>query len=76
MEPVFFLVAIMGCTDADASCREARVLPARYATAAQCQAALPQRLAENSDVGFPTIEANCRASGPRLTSAARARSRG
>ena len=66
MEPVFFLVAILGCTDGGDTCREARLLPARYATAAQCRAALPQRLAENSDVPFPSIGADCRASGPRV----------
>ena len=76
MEPVFFLVAILGCTDDAVACRQARLLPARYTTAAQCQAALPRRLAENSDLSFPTLQADCRVSGPRVTTAARLRPKG
>ena len=76
MQPVFFLVAIMGCGDGDVACRDARVLPARYATAAQCRAALPQRLMENTDLSFPSLQADCRASGPRLSSATKPKPRG
>lgn len=61
MEPLFFVMAIIGCGDGGTGCTDARVLPARYATAAQCQAALPRMLADNTDVPFPEIEANCRA---------------
>ncbi|WP_419808936.1 hypothetical protein [Sphingomonas sp.] len=63
---MFFVVAIMGCGDGTDACRDARVLPARYETAAQCNAALPQRLAENSDVDFPTIQADCRLRGAQV----------
>ena len=76
MEPVFFLVAILGCTDDNVACRDARILPSRYATAAQCRAALPARLTENADLSFPSLQADCRASGPRVTSAAKGKPRG
>ncbi len=77
MEPVFFLVAILGCGDDGAACREARTLPARYASAGECRAALPKRLAENTDITAPTIMADCRAAGPRAAAAgARAKSKG
>lgn len=65
MEPLFFVMAIMGCGDAGA-CTQARVLPARYDTAAQCRAALPAKLAENTDLPFPAREADCRAQSMRL----------
>ena len=65
MEPVYFVLAIMGCGDGQAECREARVESVRYQTAAQCQAALPQALARNTDLDFPVISGACRATGPR-----------
>lgn len=76
MEPLFFVVAILGCGDS-AACSDARVLPARYETVAQCRAALPGALAANTDVPFPTIGADCRARGMQIAKAATAaRSRG
>jgi hypothetical protein len=66
MEPVYFVMAILGCGDASAACTEARVEPARYETAAQCRAALPDALARNSDLDFPVLSAACRANGPRV----------
>lgn len=73
---MYFLVAILGCTDDNVGCRDARVLPARYATAAECRAVLPRRLTENTDLSFPSLQADCRASGPRVTSAAKPKLRG
>lgn len=70
MSAMFFVVAIMGCGDGASAdlgaCRNARTLPARYETAAQCRAALPQRLAENTDVDFPVIQADGRLQGARV----------
>lgn len=75
MGAFFYVVAIMGCGDGGDTCREARLLPARYATAAQCRAALPARLAENTDVPFPEIGADCRPVGVQMAEA-RMRPRG
>ena len=66
MAPALFVMAIMGCGDGASPCTQARVLPTRYESAAQCQAALPQALAENTDVSAPTISAMCRAEGKRV----------
>ena len=68
MAPVFFVMAIMGCGDGAQRCELARTLPTRYETAAQCQAALPQALVDNTDVPFPTITAACRAQPRSLAS--------
>ena len=35
MEPLFYVMAIMGCGDGNVSCTEARVIPARYEKMAQ-----------------------------------------
>ncbi len=69
MEPLFYVMAIMGCGDGQATCAEARVDPARYTTQAQCQAALPQALARNTDLSYPVITAACRANGLQIARA-------
>lgn len=76
MEPVYFVMAILGCGDAQAQCSEARVEPARYATVQQCQAALPSALARHADLDFPTVAGTCRSSGPQMVRAEVKRPRG
>ena len=63
MEPVFYVMAILGCGDGSSQCTQARLEPARYQTVQQCQAQLPAALARNTDLSFPTISATCQASG-------------
>lgn len=70
MSAFFYVVAIMGCGDGSEACVDARMLPARYATAAQCRAALPAAIAGNTDIPFPSIGADCRAQGVRMAQAA------
>lgn len=70
MESLFYVMAIMGCGDGSEACAEARVEPTRYASAAQCQAALPQALTRHTDLSFPVITAACRASGMRMAAKA------
>ncbi len=65
MQPIFFVLAIMGCGDDQSGCAEARVEPVRYATVQQCRAALPAALARNTDLSFPVISAACRSNGPQ-----------
>ena len=76
MEPLFYVMAIMGCADGSNACAEARVERARYTTIQQCQAAMPAALQRNSDIDAPVVSAACRASGPRLVRAADRRSQG
>ncbi|MBB4085569.1 hypothetical protein [Sphingomonas carotinifaciens] len=76
MEPIFYVMAILGCGDGNTQCTEARLVPARYATMAQCRADLPNRIAQNTDVPFPVIGADCRATGLQIAKAEKPRSRG
>jgi len=69
MEPMFFVLAIMGCGDGSTACSEARVEPVRYATIQQCQAAMPQALTRHTDLSFPVISAACRGNGMRMVAA-------
>ncbi len=66
MDALVYVVAILGCGDGNAPCTQARIAPARYATLAQCRAALPQQIAMNTDLSFPSIGADCKAFGTRM----------
>ena len=66
MEPVFYVMAILGCGDDQSQCREARIEPVRYQSAAQCQAAMVQVLPRHTDLSFPVIVAACQQRGERM----------
>ncbi|WP_423606513.1 hypothetical protein [Sphingomonas sp. MS122] len=66
MEPVFYVMAILGCGDGQLQCREVRVEPVRYRSAAQCQVAMAQTLPRHADLSFPTIVASCQQRGARM----------
>ncbi len=76
MGPMYFVMAILGCADGSEDCREARLVPVRYTTMAQCRAALPEQLARNTDVPFPVIGADCRRAGAEIAAAGKAKPRG
>jgi hypothetical protein len=69
MTPMFFVMAILGCGDGNVDCTEARIVPVRYASMAQCRAALPTELSRNTDVPYPMIGADCRRSGAQMADA-------
>ena len=69
MEPVFYVMAILGCGDEGAQCSQQRVEPARYQSAAQCQAAMPAALRRNTDIDYPVITAACQQQGARYAEA-------
>jgi hypothetical protein len=66
MEPVFFVMAILGCGDDGGDCRQARIEPARYNSVAACQEAVTAALRRNTDVDYPVIGAQCQPSGARM----------
>jgi len=61
MGPAYFVIAILGCADGSADCRPVATEPTRYASEAQCAAAVNDVLVRNSDLDFPTLTAECRA---------------
>jgi hypothetical protein len=66
MEPLYFVMAIMGCGDGTSNCAQARVEPVHYTTIRQCQAAMPAALIRNSDIDYPVVSAACRSVGQQL----------
>jgi hypothetical protein len=65
MEPVFYVMAILGCGDDGMQCTQQRTEPAHYQTAAQCQAAMPAALRRSTDIEYPVVTAACRQHGAR-----------
>ncbi|GGB26995.1 hypothetical protein GCM10011380_15750 [Sphingomonas metalli] len=76
MGPMYFVMAILGCGDGSEQCQQARLVPQRYATMAQCRAALPDQIARNTDVPFPVIGADCRRAGAEIAAAGKPKVRG
>lgn len=66
MEPLYYVMAILGCGDAGAQCQEARIEPMRYRSVAQCQAAMANSLERHTDLSFPTIQAACQRRGAMI----------
>jgi hypothetical protein len=65
MAPVLFVMAIMGCGESDAQCREVRIDQAQYRSEAACMAQTENVLMRNTDLDFTTIVARCRPAGVR-----------
>lgn len=63
MEPLTFLIAILGCSDGDAPCLQVRTLETRYESRAACTAATEAAVIENGDVDYPVVVAQCVAAG-------------
>lgn len=70
MDQIFYVMAIMGCSDGSMDCAEQRVEPVRYQSVAACQAAMPRVLERHTDLAYPTIAAACRANAPRMAQTA------
>ena len=60
-----FLIAILGCGESDAPCRELRIAEPRFASEAACTAATATVLERYLAVPDPSVVAQCRPSGAR-----------
>ena len=65
MEPITFLIAILGCGEAEAPCSQVRTLATRYESQAACSAATDEALMRNSDADYPVVVARCIAADAR-----------
>ena len=68
MEPLYYVMAIMGCGDAGTACQQVRVEPARYQSAVQCQVAMSATLERHTDLEYPVISATCQRNGVTMAS--------
>ena len=69
MEPVYYVIAILGCADGSTQCTPVATVPTQFASQQACSAGTQQALLARSDFDFPTLIAECRASHPRTTAA-------
>jgi hypothetical protein len=65
MEPLFYIMAILGCGESDAACQEVTVAQASYRSEAECVAATEAELMRRDDLMFPSVVAQCRPAGAR-----------
>ena len=63
MEPLAFVMAILGCGEGDLPCAELRQAPSRYESRTACLAATEAEIARHADLDFPVIVAQCRRAG-------------
>ncbi|HEV2078917.1 MAG TPA: hypothetical protein VGR19_03325 [Allosphingosinicella sp.] len=63
MSAAFFLMAIMGCGEADGACEQVRVLETRYESQAACTAASEAAVTRFLDIDYPVVVAQCVAGG-------------
>lgn len=60
--PAQYLIAILGCGEAEAPCQQVALAPARFETQAQCLAATEDAAAA-ADIAYPVVVAECRRAG-------------
>jgi hypothetical protein len=63
MGPALFVIAILGCGEAEAPCRQVATADAVYATRAACTAATPAAIEAHIDAAYPVVVAECRQAG-------------
>ena len=68
MGPAGYLIAILGCGEADAPCQQVQLAPARYASEAACLAASDEQVARHTDLPYPVVVAECRLTTARTAS--------
>ncbi len=65
MEPLMFIMAILGCGESAAPCREGAVAEASYTSEGECLAATEEEIVRRSHQLFPSVVAQCRPAGAR-----------
>jgi hypothetical protein len=65
MEPVYYVIAILGCSDGSTQCTPVATLPTHYASQEACSAQTREALVTNNRFDFPSLVAECRATDPR-----------
>jgi hypothetical protein len=63
MEPLLYVMAILGCGEDESTCRELRLAEARFATETACLAATEAELSRHDGASWPIVVAQCRPAG-------------
>ncbi|MGQ0558467.1 MAG: hypothetical protein ACT4OE_02610, partial [Sphingosinicella sp.] len=65
MGPTLYVMALLGCGESDAACREIAQLRTHYPSQQACLAATPTVLERNLHLAYPNVVAQCRRAGTR-----------
>ena len=65
MEPILFVMAILGCGESSDPCRQVAVVQTRYRSEAACLAATQAELSRRDDILYPSVVAQCRPANAR-----------
>jgi hypothetical protein len=60
MGPAFYVMAILGCAEAETVCEPVAKVAARYESAEACNAATTAAIEKHSDALYPVVVAQCR----------------
>ncbi len=60
MGPAFYVLAILGCGEADAACEQVAVAPAQYQSLDECNRATDDAVTQHQDALYPVVVAQCR----------------
>jgi hypothetical protein len=60
MGPAFYVMAILGCGEADAACQQVGLAETRYESLEACNAATEAAVMRNMGLAFPVVAAQCR----------------
>ncbi len=70
MEPLIYVLAIMGCADGGEFCEPVSKAPMRFESRAECQAFLQTKLPSYTDLPYPVIAGRCDAQGVQVAARA------
>jgi hypothetical protein len=60
MGPAFYVLAILGCGEADSACEQVAVAPAQYQSLDECNRATDDAVTQHQDALYPVVVAQCR----------------
>ena len=60
MGPAVYIMAILGCGEAEGACEPVATVAAQYRSAEECNAATQTEIEQHSDVLYPVVVAQCR----------------
>lgn len=63
MDPVYYVIAVLGCGEGQAPCQPVEVADARFESREACLAATEAALGRVANLDFPIVVAECRAEG-------------
>lgn len=66
MGPIFYVMAILGCGEADAACQQVDTVRAQYSSMAECNAATGAEVERRLDLAYPVVVAQCQQSNNKL----------